>query len=86
MSKILLEAINVGKTFKHINGNITLFAELSIKGITKKEEIPLEVFEDNSRLILKASMLINRKNFDIGNRSFILSNNVKIQVEYSATK
>ena len=31
-------------------------------------------------------MLINRKNFDIGNRSFILSNNVKIQVEYSAAK
>jgi len=65
---------------------ITLFAELSIKGIIKKEEIPLEVFEDNSRLILKTSMLINRKNFDIGNRSFILSNNVKIQVEYSAAK
>ncbi len=74
------------KLTKDTNGNITLFAELSIKGITKKEEIPLEVFEDNSRLILKASMLINRKNFDIGNRSFILSNNVKIQVEYSATK
>ena len=81
--KIILKS---SKFTKDKNGNITLFAELSIKGIIKKEEIPLEVFEDNSRLILKTSMLINRKNFDIGNRSFILSNNVKIQVEYSATK
>ena len=74
------------KLIKDMNGNIILFAELSIKGITKKVEIPLEVFEDDSRLTLKASILLNRKNFDIGNRSLILSNNVKIQVEYSATK
>jgi ABC-type lipoprotein export system ATPase subunit len=31
MSKILLEAINVGKTFKHINGNISLFNNLNLK-------------------------------------------------------
>ena len=74
------------KLTKDMNGNIILFAELSIKGITKKVEIPLEVFEDDSRLTLKALILLNRKNFDIGNRSLILSNNVKIQVEYSTTK
>jgi len=65
------------KLTKDMNGNIILFAELSIKGITKKVEIPLEVFEDDSRLTLKALILLNRKNFDIGNRSLILSNNVK---------
>ena len=74
------------KLTKDMNGNIILFAELSIKGITKKVEIPLEVFEDDSRLTLKALIPLNRKNFDIGNRSLILSNNVKIQVEYSTTK
>ena len=74
------------KLTKDMNGNIILFAELSIKGITKKVEIPLKVFEDDSRLTLKALILLNRKNFDIGNRSLILSNNVKIQVEYSTTK
>ena len=74
------------KLTKDMNGNIILFAELSIKGITKKVEIPLEVFEDDSRLTLKALILLNRKNSDIGNRSLILSNNVKIQVEYSTTK
>lgn len=31
MSKILLETINLKKTFKHINGNITLFDNLNLK-------------------------------------------------------
>ena len=74
------------KLKKDTNGNITLFAKLSIKGIIEEMEIPLEVFEDSSTLVLKASMMINRKNFSVGGRSILLSNNVKIQVEYSATK
>ena len=31
-------------------------------------------------------MLINRKDYNIGGRSLFLSNNVKVQVEYSAIK
>jgi hypothetical protein len=31
-------------------------------------------------------MTLNRKDFNVGGRSFVLSNNVKIQVEYSAIK
>ena len=81
--KIILKS---SKLTKDTNGNITLFAKLSIKGITKEMEIPLDVFEDNSMLTLKASMLVNRKNFNIGGRSILLSNSVKIKVEYSATK
>ena len=81
--KIILKS---SKITKDVNGNITLFARLSIKGIVKEMEIPLEVFEDNSILNLNASMLLNRKDFNLGGRSFVLSNNVKIQVEYSATK
>ena len=81
--KIILKS---SKLTKDINGNITLFAKLTIKGIIEEMEIPLEVFEDSSTLVLKASMMINRKNFSVGGRSILLSNNVKIQVEYSATK
>ena len=81
--KIILKS---SKLKKDINGNITLFAKLSVKGIIEEMEIPLEVFEDSSTLVLKASMLVNRKNFSVGGRSILLSNNVKIQVEYSATK
>jgi polyisoprenoid-binding protein YceI len=81
--KIILKS---SKFTKDINGNITLFGKLSIKGIIEEMEIPLEVFEDSSTIVLKASMMVNRKNFSVGGRSILLSSNVKIQVEYSATK
>ena len=81
--KIILKS---SKLKKDTNGNITLFAKLSVKGIIEEMEIPLEVFEDSSTLVLKASMMVNRKKFSVGGRSILLSNNVKIQVEYSATK
>ena len=31
MNKILLETINIKKTYEHINGNITLFNNLNLK-------------------------------------------------------
>ena len=31
MNKILLEAINIKKTYEHINGNVTLFNNLNLK-------------------------------------------------------
>ena len=40
MSKILLEAINLKKTYKHFNGNITLFDNLNLK-IKKGELVAL---------------------------------------------
>jgi polyisoprenoid-binding protein YceI len=80
-TKIRLES---SKIEENTDGDLILFATLSIKGITKKIEIPIDVSEKNSTLILSASMTLNRKDFNVGGRSFVLSNNVKIQVEYSA--
>ena len=31
MNKILIETINLKKTYKHLNGNITLFNNLNLK-------------------------------------------------------
>ena len=31
MSKILIETVNLKKTYKHSNGNITLFKDLNLK-------------------------------------------------------
>lgn len=82
-TKIRLES---SKIKENTDGDLILFAELSIKGIKKKIEIPISVAEKNSMLTLSASMILNRKDFNLGGRSFVLSNNVKIQVEYSAKK
>ena len=40
MSKILIETINLKKTYKHSNGNITLFNNLNLK-IKKGELVAL---------------------------------------------
>jgi len=82
-TKIILES---SKIEQNTNGDLILFAALSIKGIKKKIEIPIDVSENNSTLTLSTLITLNRKNFNVGGRSFVLSNNVKIQVEYSATK
>lgn len=82
-TKIRLES---SKIEENTHGDLILFAMLSIKGVTKKIEIPIDVSEKNSTLILSASMTLNRKDYNVGGRSFVLSNNVKIQVEYSAIK
>ena len=74
------------KIDKDINGRIILFGELTVKGISKKIELPLEIIKNDSSLTVKAVMLINRKDYNIGGRSLFLSNNVKVQVEYSAIK
>ena len=37
MSKILIETVNLKKTYKHLNGNITLFNDLNLK--VKKGEL-----------------------------------------------
>jgi len=31
MSKILIETVNLKKTYQHLNGNITLFKNLNLK-------------------------------------------------------
>lgn len=82
-TKIRLES---SKIEENTDGDLTLFGALSIKGIKKKIEIPIDVSQNNSMLTLSAIITLNRKNFNVGGRSFVLSNNVKIQVEYSAIK
>ncbi len=63
-----------------------MIAELTIKGTTKQLQIPLEILESEKEVLIKADFTINRKDFKVGGGSFIMSKNVKIQVEYRGTK
>ena len=42
MSKILIETVNLSKTYNHLNGNITLFNNLNLK-VKKGELVALVV-------------------------------------------
>ena len=74
------------KIIENSEGSLKMFADLTMKGITRKIEASIEVFEKDSTIIIKSNFNINRRDFKIGGGSFILSKTVKIQVEYSSIK
>jgi polyisoprenoid-binding protein YceI len=59
---------------------------LTIKGIKKNIKTFLEVDDTENNIIISAKFAINRKDFDVGGSSFILSKNVNIKMIYVATK
>ncbi|MFY0602370.1 MAG: YceI family protein [Flavobacteriaceae bacterium] len=74
------------KISKNVDGIFILYADLTIKGKVEKVEIPMQISKIDSTLSIKANFQINRKIFNVGGGSFILSKTVKIQVTYSGTK
>lgn len=73
------------KIKKKENGEIWLLANITIKGITKKIEMPLEVIENEKRITINSSFKIKRKDFKIGDGSLGMSKTAKISVEFIGT-
>ena len=74
------------KIEKIAKNNYKLFANLTIKNKTKNIEIPLDVQSDDKLLIIRSSFNLNRRDFNVGGSSWILSNTVKISVVYKLNK
>lgn len=55
-------------------------ADLSIKGKTKKITIPVTVQKVNEKRRVSSYFEINRRDFDVGGGSFVMSKTVKINV------
>ena len=71
------------KSFKKTSINTyDVTVDLSIKGIKKTISIPVEIIGTNESFILKSSFQINRKDFNVGGGSLILSSKVYINVNY----
>lgn len=74
---IVLESTEIKKQSEN---NYTVKASLRLKGKTKQVSFPLKVvISDNSRKI-SANFEINRKDFNVGGSSFVMSKTVKINV------
>lgn len=54
--------------------------DLTIKGTTRKITIPVEVVAEGDYWKIKSNFQINRRDFDVGGGSFVLSKTVKIEV------
>ncbi|QCX37748.1 YceI family protein [Aureibaculum algae] len=63
-----------------------LTASLTIKKTTKTIVIPLEIIESANSIAIKSSFSINRLDYEVGTSSWVLSDIVKIQINYTGNK
>ncbi|MDX5586334.1 MAG: YceI family protein [Aureibaculum sp.] len=63
-----------------------LEGELTIKNTSKLISIPLELIENDDSLFIKSNFIIKRKDYSVGGNTWVLGNNVKIQVFFKAKK
>ena len=77
--KIFMASTKIKKTDSdNYIGNFSL----TIKGITKGISVPFTFSVMNNVYALKGAFSINRLDFKLGEKSIILSNNVKINIEF----
>jgi polyisoprenoid-binding protein YceI len=68
------------------DGTFSLFGNLTIKGVVKKIKAPLQIIKNEKSIIITSNFTIDRKDFKVGGSSFVLSNTVKIKVDYKGLK
>lgn len=74
------------KIKKISTGNYQLTGKLTVKKVTKEIVVPLQVIETSSSVTVKSSFSINRLDYGVGKSSWTMSDIVKIQLVYTATK
>lgn len=82
-STITLKSTKIEKTKA---GTFLLHADLTIKKTTKKIEIPIEFQQTDNNMMIQAKFQINRRDYNVGGGSMIMSKKVKIEVQYTGTK
>ena len=60
--------------------------EITIKGITKRVEIPFEFNQLGSEAQFKGTFKLNRRDFNVGGYSLILSDNLEVSIEIKAKR
>ena len=66
-----------------LNNTFQVDANLTIKDITKKISIPIFINTENDEVRISSEFEINRIDYGVGGRSFMLGKTVKINVNHS---
>ncbi len=66
--------------------NYQLTGTLTIKNVSKKIVVPLQVVETVNSITIQSSFSVNRLDYGVGKSSWTLSDTVKIQLVYTAKK
>jgi len=63
--------------------NFNLTGNLTIKNTTKLITIPFEIDTSKESLVIKSEFEINRRDYKVGGKSWVMSDQVKIKVLYT---
>jgi polyisoprenoid-binding protein YceI len=74
----------VSTEIKANNDGFIVTGALTIKGISKNISFPFTAVTQNGGMLFTADFSINRKDFDVGGASAVLSNNVDISLKVFA--
>jgi len=74
------------KIEKISENNYKLSAKLTIKSIVKNIVVLIEVNENSKPVTIKSAFKLNRRDYNVGGRSWVLSNTVKIRVIYKLNR
>ena len=74
-------------SFKHKSGNKYAGQfNLTIKNKTKTFEVPFTYTETGNTAVITGGFKLNRLDFDIGDSSLVLSNDVAVNIEAEVSK
>lgn len=74
------------KIEKTTTNKYLLSAKLTIKKTTKTITIPVEVTETENLISIKSNFSVNRLDYDVGESSWVLSDTVKLKINYVGNK
>lgn len=73
------------KRFKSVSGDkYDVTVNLTIKGITKTRVIPMTILSASENLEFKSDFEIDRRDFNVGGGSLVMSDTVRISVIYAS--
>ena len=71
---------------KDDSGNLILEGELRLKSVSSAIKIPIEVSQQGEYLSIKADFKVNRRDFGIGGKSWMMGDEVQVNVVYKGRK
>ncbi len=69
---------------KSAQGEWTLTADLTIKGVTKTLTIPFTAVKSGNGYLFEGNFSINRKDFGVGGNSMVLGDEIKVKLKVQA--
>lgn len=67
---------------KESTNNYSLTGNLTIKGVSKRIKIPIQVEKDQKFIQISSNFEINRRDFNVGGGSLVLGKRVKVTVNH----